>query len=55
MTKRNIFRIVLVAAALAYFGWARDDWDRDGREFKGRNDFGCVIGDWRSLVYTPLA
>jgi hypothetical protein len=34
---------------------ARDDWDHDGREFKGRHDFGCGVGDWRSMIFTPAA
>jgi hypothetical protein len=34
---------------------AMDGWDIDGRLFKARDEFGCTVMDWRSMVYTPAA
>jgi len=32
---------------------AMDGWDIDGRRYKARDEFGCTVMDWRSMVYTP--
>jgi adenylate cyclase len=34
---------------------ARDPWEIDGREYKGRDTFGAAVADWRGLVKTPGA
>jgi len=30
-----------------------DWWEGDGRLYKGRDEFGATVMDWRSMVYTP--
>lgn len=32
---------------------AMDGWNIDGRLYKARDEFGCTVMDWRSMVYTP--
>jgi Mu-like prophage major head subunit gpT len=34
---------------------AMDGWDIDGRLYKARDEFGCTVMDWRSMIYTPAA
>jgi hypothetical protein len=34
---------------------ARAGWSVDPREYKGREDFGAAVADWRGLVKTPPA
>ena len=34
---------------------AKDGWSIDGRLYKARDEFGCTVMDWRSMVYTPSA
>ena len=34
---------------------ARDGWDVDGREYKGRDDFGVGVGNFRSMVFVQPA
>jgi len=34
---------------------AQDGWSIDGRLYKARDEFGCTVMDWRSMVYTPAA
>jgi hypothetical protein len=32
-----------------------DGRDVDGRHYKARDEFGCTVMDWRSMIYTPAA
>jgi hypothetical protein len=32
---------------------SKDGWDVDGRLYKARDEFGCTVMDWRSMVFTP--
>jgi len=32
---------------------SKDGWDIDGRHYKARDEFGCTVMDYRSMVYTP--
>jgi hypothetical protein len=34
---------------------AMDGWDIDGRLYKARDEFGCTVMDWRSMIFTPSA
>jgi hypothetical protein len=34
---------------------AKDGWEVDGRLYKARDEFGCTVMDYRSMVYTPAA
>jgi len=34
---------------------ARDMWDIDARAWKGRDEVGAALVDWRSMVFTPAA
>jgi hypothetical protein len=32
-----------------------DGWAIDGPLYKARDEFGCNVMDWRSMIYTPAA
>jgi hypothetical protein len=34
---------------------SKDGWDIDGRLYKARDEFGCTVMDWRSMILTPAA